>query len=83
MGSGAHDQERILEMSLVQNGGFVKAWGQGWLIVYLGVGGGQEKGGFSKGLSCAKEDLPRYWSPCHCQVKVVFPSSEEEVANQH
>ena len=40
-------------MSLVQNGGFVKAWGQGpmagraaalaceeWLIIYLGVGSG-------------------------------------------
>ena len=25
MGSGADDQERILEMSLVQNGGFIKA----------------------------------------------------------
>ena len=26
--SGADDQERILEMSLVQNGGFIKARGQ-------------------------------------------------------
>ena len=28
MRSGADDQEIILEMSLVQNGRFVKAWGQ-------------------------------------------------------
>lgn len=26
--SGAADQERIFEMSLLQNGGFTKAWGQ-------------------------------------------------------
>ena len=51
--SGADDQERILEMSLGQNGGFIKAGGQdawagvaaalareGWLIIYLGVGRG-------------------------------------------
>ena len=25
----ANNQERILEMSLVQKGGFIKAWGQG------------------------------------------------------
>ena len=28
MRSGADNQERILETSLVQNGGFTKAWGQ-------------------------------------------------------
>ena len=28
MRSGADDQERVLEMSLVQNGGSMKAWGQ-------------------------------------------------------
>lgn len=28
MRSGANDQEGILQMSLVQNGGFIKAWGQ-------------------------------------------------------
>ena len=28
MRSGADDQERILEMSLVQNGGFIRARGQ-------------------------------------------------------
>ena len=51
MRSGANDQERIPEMSLVQNGGFIKARGldqwtgrsccpracEGWLIIYLGV----------------------------------------------
>ena len=26
--SGANDQQRILETSLLQNGGFIKAWGQ-------------------------------------------------------
>ena len=53
MRSGAEDQERIHETSLVQNGGFIKAQGQdlwagraaapageGWLIIYLGVGRG-------------------------------------------
>ena len=52
MRSRANNQERILEMSLVQNGGFMKAQGQapwverlpqaceGWLIIYLGVGRG-------------------------------------------
>ena len=53
MRSSANDQERILEMSLVQNGGFIKAQDrtlgqeellpqacEGWLIIFLGVGRG-------------------------------------------
>ena len=28
MRSGADNQERILEISMVQNGSFIKAWGQ-------------------------------------------------------
>ena len=33
MRSGANDQERVLEMPLVQNGGFIKAQGQNlWAI---------------------------------------------------
>ena len=68
MRSGAHGQERILEMSLVQNGCFIKArdgtlgqkepqWGceEQWTI-YSGVGGGKERGRCPKGLSQAKED---------------------------
>ena len=56
---GAHDQGRILEMSLVHNGGFMKAWGQapwagraaalgceGRLIIYGGAGEGKKEGGF-------------------------------------
>ena len=63
--SGADDQERILEMSLVQNGGFIKAQGQDpwagrsgalayeeWLIIYLGVGGGKERGSFKRIFIC-------------------------------
>lgn len=46
--SGAADQERILEMSLLQNGGFIKAWGQD---------PGRGRGRFSKEISYAKEDL--------------------------
>ena len=53
MRTGADDQERILETSLVQTGGFIKAQRQDpwqeellpracdrWLIIYLGVGRG-------------------------------------------
>ena len=63
--SGSNDQERILEMSLVQNGGFIKAWGQDrwqeellplaceeWLMIYQGVGGGKEKGDFKRIFMC-------------------------------
>ena len=61
MESGADDQERILEASLVQNSWFIKAQGQdpwaeraaapgceGWLIIYHGVGGSKEKGRLRK-----------------------------------
>ena len=52
MRSRTNDQERILETTLVQNGSFIKAWGQDlWagrapalgLIIYLGAGGGREE----------------------------------------
>ena len=59
--SGADNQERILETSLVQNGGLLKhgdrTLGQkellprgceGWLITYHEVGGGKEKGRLRK-----------------------------------
>ena len=57
LGFEADGQERILEMSLVQNGDFIRAQGQdpaaalgceGWLIKYLGGGGGKEKGDFKR-----------------------------------
>ena len=60
MRSGAEDQERILETSwckmvvLLQPGDRTQGqeeplpWtSEGWLIIYLGVGGGEEKGGFT------------------------------------
>lgn len=52
MRSRAEAQERILERSLVQNGGFLKALGQdlwaGVVMIHLVVGGGKGKGGFQK-----------------------------------
>lgn len=62
----SQDQARILEPSLMQNGGFIKAQGtgplgrrsccpgvfQGWLILYLEVGGGKGKGGFKRIFLC-------------------------------
>ena len=55
MRSGANNQERIFEMSLVQSGGFIKAQDstcgqeellpqacEEWLIIYPGVGGGKQ-----------------------------------------
>jgi len=88
--SGAEDQERIPETSLAQNRGLLKHGDrtrgqkellhQGleeWLIIYSGVGGSKEKEVFKKELSYAKEDRStRYQRSCHCQVKVVFPSSK-------
>ena len=65
MRSRADDQERILETSLVQNGGLLKHgdrthrqkellhWGrEGWQVIYYGVGGGKEKGGFNRTFIC-------------------------------
>ena len=65
MRSGANDQERILEMAFVQNGGFIKAQDrtlgqeellpqacEGWLIIYLEVGGGREKRDFRRIFRC-------------------------------
>ena len=65
MMSGADGQERILETSLVQNVVLLKqkdrTCGQkellpqtceGWLIIYLGVGGGKEKRGFKRIFMC-------------------------------
>ena len=59
--SGVNNQERILETSLVQNWWLIKARGQDpsaeraaargcerWLIIYHGVGGGEEKGRLRK-----------------------------------
>ena len=68
MESGAEDQERILETSLVQNWWFIKALDrtrgqkellpqgcEGWLIIYHGVGGGEEKGGLRKHFHMSKD----------------------------
>ena len=68
MESGADDQERILEASLVQNWWFIKARGQDpwaeraaapgcekWLIIYHGVGGGEEKGRLRKHFHMSKK----------------------------
>ena len=71
MRSGAdHQEERIIERSLVQNGDFIKAqrhlgrkscwlpWvarGEGWLIMYLGLGE-VRKTKVSKGFSSVKEE---------------------------
>lgn len=67
LGSGADGQEKILEAFLVQRGDFIKAgaggrtpgrkellpWGcVGWLMIHLGVGGCQEKGGFKSIFIC-------------------------------
>ena len=83
MESGAIDQERILEASLVQNWWFIKSRGQdpwaeraaAWLIIYHGVRGGKEKGRLRKDFHMLKKThrIPR---PCHCQVKAVYPSSK-------
>ena len=57
MESGAHDQERILEVSwcrmVVTGTGPVGRKSccprvEGWLSVYYAVGGGEEKGGFKR-----------------------------------
>ena len=55
-GFKARGQERILEMSLVQKGGFIKGrrwgrdlWGrEGWPSIYSQVGRGSGKGGVSE-----------------------------------
>ena len=72
----------------MQNGSFIKARGQDpgagraaapglcGVADYLLGSRGKKKGRFLKELSCAKEDLQDTWRPCHCQVKVVFPSSK-------
>lgn len=65
--SGADHQERILETSLVQNGDSIKAPDrthghemlpprrcEEWLIIYLGVGVGKEKGDFQKDFPMVK-----------------------------
>lgn len=66
MGSGADAQERSLERSLVRIGGDGDGtcgqkelhWGpEEQLTVYHGVGGGVEKGSFSKDLIYAQGDL--------------------------
>lgn len=71
LGSRADGQERILETSLMQRGGFIEAqrqapWAgraavlpqdcEGWLIICFG-GGGTKIRGVPKGFSYAKEDL--------------------------
>ena len=65
----SNSQERILEMSSVQKGGFVDARGLGgqdpWaeracpdceeqMIIYGGVGGGKDKGSFQKNFHMLK-----------------------------
>lgn len=68
--SRANARERILETSLGQNAGFLKALGQdpwaeraavmglwGQLITYLGVGRGKEKGGLQKNFPTLKRIL--------------------------
>ena len=67
--SGTHSQERILEMSLCKKDDFIKTqarthgqkellhWDcEGWLITYLGIGEGKNKGRCLKELSLAKDD---------------------------
>ena len=67
MKSGADDQDRILETSLVQNGSLLKhgdrTRGQkelllrgceGWLIIYHGIGEGKEKGVFKRTVMLKK-----------------------------
>lgn len=66
--SRAYNQERILETSSMQNGGFIKAQGQdpraeraaawaceGWLIVYLEVWEGKGKERFQKAFHVLKK----------------------------
>ena len=66
--SEANSQERILETSLVQSGGLLehrdRTCGQkellpqvceGWLIIYHGVGGGEEKGRLRKHFHLSKK----------------------------
>ena len=64
--SGAHDHERILETSLIKMVVLLKHrdrtcgqeelhWGcEEWLIIYLGVGRGKEKGNFQKNFHMLK-----------------------------
>ena len=86
MGSRANHQERILEASLVQNSGFIKAQGKTLgqkelpspgceerLIIYLELGE-VRKSEVSKGFSHVKEDSQD--SKALAIVKVVFPSSK-------
>lgn len=42
-----------------------------WLIIFVGVGGGKEKGDSKRIFRYVKEDT-EYGGPCHCQVKAVF-----------
>lgn len=77
-------------MSLMQNGGFIKAWRQdpragkaaapgrvGRVADYVPteLGEGKEKGGF-QGLSYPKEDLQDTGGLAMVKLKVVFPSNK-------
>ena len=49
-------------------------WGlEEWLITYLGVGGGKEKGRGPKGLSYAKEDSQATGGPAIVKLRLFFP----------
>ena len=83
-GLGANSQERILEMSLVQKGNFIKARGQDpwaeravpgtmrdWL--YHGDRGGRVQGKFPKRFSYAREDSQDIGGPAIVKLRLFFP----------
>ena len=91
---GAEDQESMLEKSLVQNGGFIKALGQdsgkksyfprfvrsGWL--YTCRIGADEEREISKGFSYAKEHLQNTGGLAIAKLKIVHPSSKALILTQ-
>ena len=73
LGTRTEWSRKILEASLEQNGGLLKQrdrtrgqkellprGGEGWLIIYYGVGGGEEKGRLQKEFHMLKKT---HWIP--------------------
>ena len=85
LGFRADSWERILQTSLVQKGGFIKAWDrtlgqkelhwgcEEWLVIYLGFGGGKDEGKFPKGLSYGNEDSQDPAGLAIVKLRLFFP----------
>ena len=85
MGSRPMAKKEFLKMLLVQNGDFIKVWGQDrgqeelpWddeetLVIYLEVEGGKVKGKFPVRFSYAKEDFQDIGGLAIIKLKLFFP----------